>query len=89
MDIYDEGIERLADAIVVQAALDYLESKKSIYQHGDTFNMRNLVTDTTIFFNSEWFSLLCKLDGTGLRRMLDKEFDEWRKEYNAKKRRKG
>ena len=80
------GVENLANAIIVQAANDYLESKKSIYQFGDTFDTLNKLTDTTIFFKSEWFGILTEVDGIRLMHMLDKEFEDWRKEYEAKRR---
>lgn len=82
-----KAVENLANAIIIQAANDYLESKKDLYQYGYAFEVESRLIDTTKFFKSQWYDVLCSIDGTRLMRMLDKEFEDWRREYEANRRR--
>lgn len=89
VEVGRKEIEALTRAIIVQAATDYLYAKKQIYQQGDFFEARYKLEDTGRFFKSAWFELMSPVDGAWLVRALDKEFEEWRIVYEAKRKKKG
>ncbi|MDO5396886.1 MAG: hypothetical protein Q4G33_03055 [bacterium] len=60
--MYNENYELLANAIVVQAAKDYMRAKSQI--------VRNEVKN---FFLSDWFSILTNMDGRRILKKLEKE----------------
>lgn len=78
MKITPEGCERLANAIVRQAADDYLSVKARFHRSDDDW--KNTVSgrkkkedDLVKFFHSDWYELLTNLDGDTLIRMLDEK----------------
>lgn len=81
----------LTNAIVKQAADDYVIAKKCIYylnrlsRVGAISGYRPLIDrvkeerDSIIdFFHSEWYRSLCKVDGEWLLNKLDEGFEEWK-----------
>ena len=72
-----EPYERLAQAIVVQAAKDYVSSMKGLnrYKKGSNKALaaEKMLDETNRFFHSGWFSMLCDLDGDKIVKMLRKE----------------
>ena len=86
MYVHRKNVEDLANAVIVQAANDYLESKKQIYQYGETFNSRSQLNDAVKFFKSDWYEMMTSVSSRKIMRTLDKQFEEWRKEYDAKMR---
>jgi hypothetical protein len=73
----------LAEAIVAQAAKDYLELRKFLHNTREGKEARKAtkeLRDIRKFFNSRWYKTLTEVDGNYLMERLDKEFEEWKKE---------
>ena len=79
---YDR-VKELSHAIVQQAAEDYLEAKKNIYLEGlmrepdkhKIASLRYEIRRIKDFFNSEWYSMLCKIDSKYWIPSLDAEHE--------------
>ena len=94
MSIRNDGYVNLANAIVGQAAKDYLMYKKRLYILGDDDNpnefrgevirYRNKLNDVRKFFKSKWYKTLTDLDVAMLVGRLDEEFEEWKTEHELK-----
>lgn len=94
MSIQNDGYVNLANAIVEQAAKDYLMYKKRLYILGDDDNpnefrgevirYRNKLNDVRKFFKSKWYKTLTDLNVEMLARKLDEEFEEWKTEHELK-----
>ena len=94
MSIRNDGYVNLANAIVEQAAKDYLMYKKRLYILGDDddpnefrgeiIRYRNKLKDTERFFKSKWYKTLTDLNAEVLVGRLDEEFEEWKKEHKLK-----
>ena len=94
MSIRNDGYVNLANAIVEQAAKDYLMYKKRLYILGDDDNpnefrgevirYRNKLNDVRKFFKSKWYKTLTDLNVEMLARRLDEEFEEWKTEHELK-----
>lgn len=82
INICDEGLDNLKNAIVIQAAEDYLEVKKLCYAFNRQPHKKEqlMIDDCIRFFHSEWYETLCKVDGSRLIKMLDDLFNEWTKD---------
>ena len=76
-----ENFEDLANAVVEQAAKDYLQCKKDLYMYGDMYSLRNRITDCVLFFRSDWFRFLTDLDGEIILSRLDRMYKQWEKEF--------
>lgn len=63
-----DGCERLSNAIIIQAAKDYLKAKREN-------NTRKLV-ELKRFFHSTNYAILTQIDGDELIAMLDKKHEE-------------
>lgn len=85
----------LAEAIVEQAAYDYLLIKKDLYKIDcNAFErkvknieltkrkMRLELQDIIRFFESDWYQGLTSLGHERLISKLDKRFEEWKQEFN-------
>ena len=79
INICDGGLDNLKNAIVIQAAEDYLYVKKLCYAFNrqPTKDEQAMVDDCIRFFHSEWYMMLCDMDGDDLLKKLDKHFYEW------------
>ena len=94
MSIRNDGYVNLANAIVEQAAKDYLMYKKRLYILGDdddpnefrgeVIRYRNKLNDVRKFFKSKWYKTLTDLNVEMLVRQLDEEFEEWKTEHELK-----
>ena len=94
MSIRNDGYVNLANAIVEQAAKDYLMYKKRLYILGDdddpnefrgeVIRYRNKLNDVRKFFKSKWYKTLTDLNVEMLVGRLDEEFEEWKKEHKLK-----
>ena len=73
----EQPYERLAQAIVAQAARDYVSATRTLRKHKDGSNRalaaEKMLNETDRFFHSPWFKTLCDLDGDKILRMLRKE----------------
>lgn len=78
-----EPVQRLANAIIEQAVLDYLEAKHKL--HTTNYKSQALQTkkinqynkwliEVPYFFKSEYFKTLTNIDGTGLLKMVEKKY---------------
>lgn len=94
MSIRNDGYVNLANAIVEQAAKDYLMYKKRLYILGDdddpneirgeVIRYRDKLNDVRKFFKSKWYKTLTDLNVEMLVRKLDEEFEEWKIEHELK-----
>ena len=94
MSIRNDGYVNLANAIVEQAAKDYLMYKKRLYILGDdddpneirgeVIRYRNKLNDVRKFFKSKWYKTLTDLNVEMLVGRLDEEFEEWKTEHELK-----
>lgn len=84
-EINDIGIENLRFAIVKQAILDYEGALKWLRKHGNhveqtqgyqhSLNTRKWTKEECeYFFKSEWFGMLCDIDGEVMMRTIRKKF---------------
>lgn len=74
----DRGFENLANAIVLQAVLDYrriLRGRKVIYDGRQQVTKKELED----FFRSGWFHLLTKVDSKTIISKLKREYENERK----------
>ena len=92
MVLTDTGIDNLRCAIVQQAAFDYLDYKKRLYKLKDSdtsyaYQVRKFATGRLAefkkWFESDYYALLCGIDGNKMLRRLDDEYEKWRRRYDA------
>lgn len=72
-DYNKEGIENLANAIILQAVKDYRKALKGFSLNGKS--SAAVIADCERFFRSEWFKELTDVDGEYLIINIRKEFD--------------
>ncbi len=72
MEVYRE----LANAVVVQAAVDYRNALRQLKRNPTYKKAVKLRRDCERFFRSEWFQLLSGADGNALMDILKKEAEE-------------
>lgn len=65
--------EGLANAIVIQAAKDYIKALKNLKKYPMDAEARQIRNDCESFFRSSWYSALTSVDGELLRRKLQTE----------------
>ena len=92
------GAERLSNAIVEQAARDYMDIKKELMDlsvnpsGNDTDRIVMLEDELTAlikFFKSEWYRQLTTVDGVWLMKELDKKaVADWHKDQKKKEKKK-
>lgn len=78
----DRGLEELKFEIVRRACIDYETSLRYLRKHSDkkgwqgrkTQEMIKLRDDCIRFFQSQYFSLLCDLDGEEIMKAIRKKF---------------
>ena len=66
------GYQELANAIVAQAAKDYMKAKKRLMKHPKNTDALDEIKECTRFFHSSWYQFLTKIDGDYLIAQLDK-----------------
>ena len=67
--------ENLANAIILQAVKDYRAALKCLKRNPKNKTAIADKDEIEIFFRSDWFSVLTKVDGEMLIRSLNKEVD--------------
>lgn len=68
-----EGAERLANAIILQAAKDYRAARRKIRTRMDNQDAQSEIDSIRGFFLSQWFMALSEADGSYILRILDGE----------------
>ena len=68
----DEAYEKLAAAIVVQAAKDYKEALRQEARGKATPSTQSTIIECELFFKSQWFEALSDLDGPVLMERIKK-----------------
>lgn len=63
----------LANAIVEQAAKDYIAALRKLKRYPDSEKHKAAVSELELFFGSPWYEELTNIDGNRLMRMLKKE----------------
>ena len=68
-----DQFEGLANAIIIQAAVDYRLALKHLRQNPDFQPAMSRKHEVERFFHSEWFSILTRVDGPELMARLKME----------------
>ena len=71
MDAY----EKLANAIIIQAAKDYRVAKRKLRRKPGNKDAKTEAESIERFFRSDWFRALTEVDGEMLIRKLNEEVD--------------
>ena len=69
----EDPYERLANAIILQAASDYRRNLKKLKKNPQNRDVMNEVLQTEKFFRSPWYQVLTTVDGEFLIQKLRKE----------------
>lgn len=69
----EEPYERLANAIILQAASDYRRNLKKLKKNPQNRDVMNEVFQIEKFFRSPWYQVLTTVDGEFLIQKLQKE----------------
>ena len=69
----EEPYERLANAIVLQAASDYRRDLKKLKKNPQNRDVMNDALQIEIFFHSPWYQVLTTVDGEFLLQKFRKE----------------
>lgn len=72
--------EALANAIIVQAVIDYRAAYKALKKKPNDRIAVDQAKHIKRFFHSRWFRTLTSVDGDYLVRMVEKEIDEGREQ---------
>lgn len=68
-----DGYERLANAIIIQAAKDYRTAKRKLRRKPNNKEARAEAESIERFFRSDWFRTLTEVDGEMILRKLNEE----------------
>lgn len=71
--MYEENYMMLGEAIVKQAAKDYVSSLKSLRLYPEDPELQRRKAECERFFRSEWYMMLTKIDGEYLIRRLQED----------------
>ena len=72
-NLAEEPYERLANAIILQAASDYRRDLKKLKKNPQNRDVMNEVLQIEKFFRSPWYQVLTTVDGEFLIQKLRKE----------------
>ena len=72
-NLAEEPYERLANAIILQAASDYRRDLKKLKKNPQNRDVMNEVLQIEMFFRSPWYQVLTTVDGEFLIQKLRKE----------------
>lgn len=72
-NLAEEPYERLANAIILQAASDYRRDLKKLKKNPQNRDVRNDALQIEKFFRSPWYQVLTTVDGEFLIQKLRKE----------------
>lgn len=75
-NLAEDPYERLANAIVIQAAKDYMAILRKIRKNPKNKDALNDALQLERFFRSEWYQTLTSVDGEYLIEKLRKEVSE-------------
>ena len=75
-NLADDPYERLANAIVLQAADDYRKTLKTVKRNPHNRGAIDEALEIEKFFRSDWYSTLTNVDGVFLIRKLQDEIRE-------------
>ena len=70
-----DQFEALANAIIIQAAVDYRLALKQLRQNPDFQSAVSMKYEVERFFSSEWFSMMTRVDGHELLARLKTEVE--------------
>ena len=73
-----DGYQRLANAVIIEAAKDSKPAYKRMKRFPDDKRAQDEVREITRFFCSEWFEVLSDADGPTLLRRMMEEIDAGR-----------
>lgn len=79
-----KSYDKLANAIIEQAVVDYLDLKRQIYDYPRLVYLKRELKRIKDFFRSDWFSVLSDMDGEAVIEQLDKTFEKWKLEESKK-----
>lgn len=68
-----DGYQALANAIVKQAAMDYMSAVKYLKNHPDSRNAMEKAMECERFFHSDWYETLTDVDADYLIERLRKK----------------
>ena len=81
-----ETLERLANAIIKQAADDYRSSHRKLLREPHNCDAKERISEVERFLVSKWYRTLTVVDGDYILQMLKKEVCGYKpKKYKAKK----
>ena len=69
----EENYEKLANAIIIQAADDYRKAAKRLKHNPNHRESKETIEEVERFFRSDWYSVLTDVDGEFLLRKLKEE----------------
>jgi len=69
-DMENSGWRKLADAIIMQTANDYRKLLRKVAKRPYNLDLKYDKTSIERFFRSDWFGILCDLDGSECIRKL-------------------
>lgn len=75
-DGLDENYKELGVAVVKQACLDYVAALKMLKHHPNNGSAQAEAAHCERFFQSDWFDVLCDLDGPGLMEALQDKVEK-------------
>lgn len=74
----------LANAIIEQAAHDYILAQKRLRKNPDDEKAQDLIDETTAFFLSKWFSEITDVDAGYCLKLLNEKVDQNAKQHFRK-----
>ena len=72
-NLAEDPYEKLADAIVVQAAKDYMTNLRKKQRNPGSASSEHDIKESQRFFRSDWYQILTSVDGEYLMGRLRKE----------------
>lgn len=85
-EMTDVGAIRLSNAIVANAAEEYVRIKKEMIDVGEDRVLVDELKSLKRFFKSAWYRMLTTVDGDWLMKELDKKaVEDWEKDQKKKK----
>ena len=72
-DFDPEGLQNLANAVIIQATKDYRKALKDIRKNPKDRSAMNTAMECEDFFEGDWITALTKIDGSWLKEKLRKE----------------
>ena len=83
-DAYYVGYEGLINGIIKQAMLDWAEAMYKLRKDPQNILALRAKSDVERFFQSEWYSFMCGVDGGKLMQLIETAFNNGELELNRK-----